>query len=155
MPLDEEVEKGFFESELTNKYATTVLYMIESKIRNKEKHATALLGIKKYSLEHLMPKNWRPNWNVDRELVDDKQRDHVLLTLGNLAIIRQSLNASIRDSNWETKKNGKGNRGGLIKYGDGIETLNTYLALDVWNETTIHARAGNLAEVANSIWQKH
>jgi hypothetical protein len=46
----------------------------------------------------------------------------VILTLGNLTIITQALNASIRDSDWATKKNGKGDKGGLRKYAEGIET---------------------------------
>lgn len=39
---------------------------------------------------------------------DAKKRDSLLLTLGNLAIIPQALNASIRDAAWNVKKAGKG-----------------------------------------------
>lgn len=153
MPSDEEVVTAFHESVIVNKYATGVLYLIESRIRDKNHYSTQLLGVAKYSLEHMMPKKWRNKWKVDDENFDAEHRDWVLLTLGNLTIITQSLNASIRDADWKTKKNGTGSKGGLIKYADGIETLSDYLALDEWNEERIYERATYLAENALKIWK--
>ena len=101
-----------------------------------------------------MPKKWENNWDK----IDNKEerdiRNRKLLTLGNLAIITQSLNASIRDSNWEIKKKGKSNRAGLIQYSGGIETLVPYLELNEWNESTIKTRADFLSEKALEIWNK-
>ena len=152
LPSDEEVRTAFHETILTNKYAAGVLYLIESKIRDRSKHSTALLGINKYSLEHLMPKKWRNNWSFTGDDVAADKRDRVLLTMGNLAIITQSLNASIRDADWVTKKVGKGDKGGLVKYSEGIETLHSYLSLDQWDEERIFDRATNLAEKALKTW---
>ena len=153
MPVDEEVTKAFHESVIVNKYAAGVLYLIESKIRDRSMHSTRLLGVAKYSLEHMMPKKWRNKWKQEDEFFDADRRDWVLLTLGNLTIITQSLNASIRDADWATKKAGSGSKGGLIKYADGIETLSDYLALDEWNEDTIYKRAAYLADKALEIWK--
>ena len=153
MPTDEEVAKAFHESVIVNKYAAGVLYLIESKIRDRSMHSTRLLGVAKYSLEHMMPKKWRNKWKQEDEFFDADRRDWVLLTLGNLTIITQSLNASIRDADWATKKAGSGSKGGLIKYADGIETLSDYLALDEWNEDTIYKRAAYLADKALEIWK--
>lgn len=153
MPTDEEVTKAFHESVIINKYAAGILYLIESKIRARDYHSTRLLGVGKYSLEHMMPKKWRNNWKVEDESFDAAHRDQVLLTLGNLTIITQALNASIRDANWQTKKTGIGSKGGLIKYADGIETLSGYLSLDEWNEDRIYERATYLAENALKIWK--
>lgn len=153
MPTDEEVVKAFHESVLVNKYAAGVLYLIESKIRERSLHATRLLGIAKYSLEHMMPKKWRNKWQHEDEFIDADRRDQVLLTLGNLTIITQPLNASIRDADWTTKKNGAGSKGGLSKYADGIEILSHYLSLDEWNEDRIYERAAYLAEKALVIWK--
>ena len=152
LPSDDEVRVAFHETILTNKYAAGVLYLIESKIRDRNKHSTALLGINKYSLEHLMPKKWRNNWILVGDDIAAEKRDRVLLTLGNLAIITQSLNASIRDADWNTKKAGKGEKGGLVKYSEGIETLHTYLSLDQWDENSISSRAEDLAEAALKAW---
>lgn len=153
MPSDNEILDAFHESCLTNKYALGVLYLIESKIRDSSRHSTQLLGINKYSLEHMMPKKWRNSWALSDNSVSAEERDRKLLTLGNLTIITQSLNSSIRDANWQTKKSGKGDKGGLKKYANGIETLSNYLDLDSWNENNIKDRADDLATKALSIWK--
>lgn len=153
MPSDLDVKKGFEESVLTNKYATGVLYMIESKIRDRSRHSTQLLGISKYSLEHMMPKKWKNHWVFSGDEIAIDARNRKLLSLGNLTIITQSLNASIRDADWKTKKLGRANKGGLIKYAEGIETLSPYLKNNEWDENAIHLRALNLSEQAIKIWR--
>ena len=148
MPSDKDVETAFNEVALTNKYAKGVLYLIESKIRDC-RHSTQLYGINNYSLEHIMPRKWRNHWSFDG---DAASRDKKLLTLGNLTIITQALNASIRDADWATKKDGRGNRGGLRKYAKGIETLSSCIDADVWDEEAIRNRALYLSEKAIEIW---
>ena len=147
IPSDARMHEAFHESILVNSYATGILYLIESRIRNRNKHSTGLLGVDRYSLEHLMPKKWRNNWKVTDDNFDSARRDHTLLTL-----ITQSLNASIRDSDWNTKKNGKGTRDGLLKYADGLDTLSDYLHLKTWDEDTIFQRAEWLYGKAADIW---
>ena len=153
MPMDSEVEDAFHTSVLVNKYAAGVLYLIESKIRDRRMHSTGLLGVEKYSLEHLMPKKWVNNWRKDGEVINEDRRNWILLTLGNLAIITTTLNSAIRDSDWHTKKEGTANKNGLRKYSEGIETLSPYLELDEWNEDRIYERASDLAEKALKIWK--
>jgi len=152
MPTDDDVKIAFNESCLINKYAAGVLYMIESKIRDRRRHSTQLLGISKYSLEHIMPKKWRNHWDFTGNIADGERRDRKLLTLGNLTIITQALNASIRDSDWTTKKSGQGDKGGLRKYAEGIETLSPYLEADVWDEAAIQERADYLSSKALETW---
>lgn len=152
MPSDQEVLDAFHESCLTNKYALGVLYLIESKIRDRSKYSTQLLGISKYSLEHMMPKKWQNSWQLSKDCTVET-RDRKLLTLGNLTIITQSLNASIRDADWQTKKSGKKDKGGLKKYAEGIETLSEYLELDSWDENSIKNRADDLATKALNVWK--
>lgn len=153
LPTNEQLKKGFAHSVLINKQAAGIIYLIESKIRNQSKQATQLLGIGKYSLEHLMPKKWENNWGVLSNQEERDIRNRKLLTLGNLAIITQSLNASIRDSDWENKKNGKAKKAGLIHYSGGIETLSPYLNIEEWNESEIENRANFLLEKALETWQ--
>ena len=113
-----------------------------------------------------MPKKWENNWekievrdiedlrNKKLEELNKKDlRNKKLLTLGNLAIITQSLNASIRDSNWEIKKNGTENKNGLIHFSAGIETLAPYLKYEKWNEDTIEKRASFLYNEAVNVWE--
>jgi uncharacterized protein with ParB-like and HNH nuclease domain len=152
-PSNSDLENGFENTVLINKQSAGVLYFLESKIRDRSKQATQLLGISKYSLEHLMPKKWENNWGKLNAKTEIDLRNKKLLTLGNLAIITQSLNASIRDSDWETKKNGKGNKQGLVHFSAGIETLAPYLRIDDWNEKEIEKRADFLYKKALEIWK--
>lgn len=152
MPGNDEVKDAFHTVCLTNKYAIGVLYLIESKIRDRHLYSTQLLGINKYSLEHMMPKKWRNHWTLSGDLLDAENRDRKLLTLGNLTVITQPLNASIRDSEWSIKKAGKADKGGLRKYSEGMETLFDFLNLDTWDEAAIEKRANYLAEQALKVW---
>jgi len=152
MPSDGELHVGFHGSILTNKVAASILYMMETKIRRGPFHSTKLLGISKYSLEHIMPKKWENNWGKLTEQSDIDRRNRKLLTLGNLTIITQNLNAKIRDSNWDTKKNGK-NNDGLLVYSGNLETIASYLSLPEWNESTIEKRANDLYTQAITIWK--
>ena len=151
--MDEELERGFKYSKLVNKQATGILYFIESKLRNRSLHSTAMLGLKSYTLEHVMPKKWENNWPAVDSQQEKEQRNAALMTIGNLTIIPSSLNSSIRDSNWEIKKNGTINRPGLIQYASGLETFSQYLTDDFWDENKINLRANFLYEKAKMIWK--
>ena len=153
VPTNEDLLHGFQESKLINLQTRGILYFIESGIRP-ARSSTALLGFSSYSLEHLLPKKWRNNWDACATQELARQRDSILLTLGNLAIIPQSLNASIRDGNWATKKAGKGpNNPGLAICAAGLSTIHDALQKDVWNEDEISQRAIWLYEQATSLWE--
>ncbi len=153
LPTDEDLENGFTNMILVNKQSAGVLYFIESKIRNRSYQSTQLLGLNKYSLEHLMPKKWENHWVNSMSSEEKMNRNKKLLTLGNLTIITQSLNSTIRDANWKNKKEGRGDKKGLLAYASGLETMNHYLTFDEWNEKTIEDRANFLFEKAKNIWK--
>ena len=153
LPNNQDLKDGFNNSKLINKQAAGILYLIESRIRDRNRQSTQLLGIGKYSLEHLMPKKWKNNWETLDNEDDIYKRNKKLLTLGNLAIITQSLNASIRDSSWKIKKQGNNSNQGLTHFSAGIETLAPYLLLQEWNEDEIKNRANFLYEKALEIWE--
>lgn len=152
MPADSELQQGFNQSKLINKQAAGILYFIESKIRDRSKHSTSLLGLNRYSLEHIMPKKWENNWEKLSKEEDRISRNQKLLTLGNLTIITASLNSSIRDGNWDIKRNGKGAKAGLIQYAAGLDTFSQYLTLKTWNEKSIEERASFLYKESVKIW---
>ncbi len=152
MPSDTELKEGFNKSKLTNKQAAGILYFIESKIRNRAKHSTSLLGLDRYSLEHIMPKKWENNWGKLFDENDKIKRNRTLLTLGNLTIITASLNSSIRDGNWDIKRNGRPNKAGLFQYATGLDTFSQYLTLPIWDEKAISTRADFLYNSAATVW---
>ncbi|MDK2063122.1 DUF262 domain-containing HNH endonuclease family protein [Aliarcobacter butzleri] len=153
LPTDTDLENCIKDIVLVNKQSAGILYFIESKIRNRNYQSTQLLGLNKYSLEHLMPKKWENHWDNSLSNEEKIHRNKKLLTLGNLTIITQSLNSTIRDANWENKKNGKGDKKGLIAYASGLETMSHYLSFDDWDEKAIEDRANFLLEKAKEIWK--
>ena len=152
VPDDAELLRGFQESKLVNLQTHGILYLIESGIRSPFS-STALYSFDTYSLEHLMPKKWRNNWPSCASDEEARKRDLKLLTLGNLAIIPMSLNASIRDSSWQTKLSGKGNRTGLSACAAGLITVQDALKTEVWDEDAIDQRASWLFEQARQLWK--
>lgn len=151
IPSNDDVIDGFNNSKLMNLQSKGILYLIESYIRN-DNSAVMLLGFNQYSLEHLMPKKWRNNWKPCDSEELAKKRDMILLTLGNLAIIPLSLNTSIRDADWSTKKAGKSKNQGLKVCASGLETLIDALDKEEWNELEIESRANALSEKAIELW---
>ena len=152
-PDDSELKIGFESSKLVNLQSKGIIYLIESKIRP-DNSSTALLGFNNYRLEHLMPKKWRNNWGSCASEDEEKKRDSILLTLGNLAIIPQALNASIRDAAWNVKKIGKGqNKPGLLLCASGLCTLHNVLQKNIWDESEIENRADWLLTQAKNIWK--
>lgn len=154
LPSDEALKIGFKDSKMnSNTKAKTVLYLMESKIRDDDKQSTKLLPFSSYTLEHLMPKKWRNNWNIP-ELSSKAAatRDEKILTMGNFAIISGSLNSAISDDEWKLKLSGKGKNKGLEYYSSGIETMNDVCKQKKWDEKKIEKRAEWLAEKALSIW---
>lgn len=153
MPSDIDLQNGFNNSRLVNKQAAGILYLIESMVRDRAKQSTSLLGLGRYSLEHVMPKKWENNWTPLATEEAKLNRHKILLTLGNLTIITTSLNTSIRDADWNTKKNGRGEKHGLRHYASSIETFSPYLEKPDWNEEVIQERATYLYTKAKEIWR--
>lgn len=151
IPSDDEVIEAFKTNKLYNKQATCILYLLESALRDSSRMGTNLKPLGGYTLEHLMPKKWRNNWTFPTSNTEE-ERDRILLTLGNLAIITQPLNSSIRDSDWQTKLNGKNSKTGLMMNASGLVTMQSTLSKDEWNEDTIRERAKELSRLALSIW---
>ena len=151
VPSDEMLKAGFNTSRLSNLQAKGVVYFIESGIRT-EKSSTALLGFNQYSLEHLMPRKWRNHWNPVATPEEARNRDFKLATLGNFAIITQSLNTSISDGDWKTKKTGKKGNPGLEQCASGLLTMTDVLSEDSWDEEKIENRANWLFEKARELW---
>ena len=151
IPSDLDLEDAFRNIKLYNIQAKGILYMLESLVRSPNS-ATSLLGFNSYSLEHLMPKKWRNKWPACESDEIAQRRDSILLTLGNLAIIPQRLNISIRDANWEKKKNGNDDKQGLCGCATGLVTLSNALEQIEWNEEKILERADWLCEMSKKVW---
>lgn len=146
MPSDGRVLEAFLDSDFTNKRALGVLYLMESKMRKISHHSTQLLPYSLYSLEHLMPTKWKRNWELPSG-VDEEERNKAIRSIGNMAMVTQPLNATMKNACWLEKK-----YKGLMKYASDLETLNGVFDVEDWNEMQIKLRTRYLAEKANEIW---
>jgi uncharacterized protein DUF1524 len=152
-PDDLAARTGVQNSDLTNKQALTVLWLLELSIRNHKKQSTALSGLSHYSLEHLMPKKWRNHWGL-LPPEEAANRDQALKKLGNLSLLASGLNTSVSDSDWIAKKQGAGTHLGLLEYAKGLETLSADLLSPTWDEAHITARGERLADQIIKTWPK-
>ncbi len=151
LPGIREIERQFsHETRYTNLYSKGILYLLEAGIRDAGA-STTLLGFDAYSLEHLMPKKWEDKWPLNSDFTED-DRNELIKTIGNLAIITQKLNSSISNSDWQTKLDGKGSYVGLQGSASGLLTMKDVLSTDDWTEAAITKRAKTLAEKAKDLW---
>ncbi len=69
MPYDAEVEDGInTNSSMAAGKARGILYLLESKLREKDNSQTILHPFNKYTLEHIMPQKWETNWPAPQGL---------------------------------------------------------------------------------------
>lgn len=152
IPNNIELLNGFQNSVLVNQRAKGVLYLIESRLNN-DNNATSVRGLNSYSLEHLMPKKWKPNLWPLIDNFSEEDRNSRLKTLGNLTILPIKLNTSISNKAWADKKNGINNKGGLNEYARGLVIMENVLSCTDWNEERIIERANWLYNEASQIWK--
>lgn len=154
MPTDAKVRESIKEVDHPNKRALAILYLMESRLRYNQPHATKLYSFDGYSLEHLMPKKWQKNWPLI-EGYDSEERNQKISTLGNLAMLPSKLNSAISNASWSIKKAGKNNHDGIVAYASDLITLKTAIAQDSWNEHKIEDRSNWLADIAINIWPSY
>jgi hypothetical protein len=114
------------------------------------------------TIEHVMPQAWRNNWPLTAEDTTDamtgerdpikeqksqQRRDRLVNTLGNLTLITGSLNPSLSNSSWASKRPEllKFSKLNLTQYfhGQGAED---------WNEAAIERRTAYLFDQLARIW---
>ena len=154
MPYDAEIEDSFgSNSNLTAEKARGILYLLESKLREVAGSQTVLHPFTKYTLEHLMPQKWEENWEIPSGLNEVEEfefknnRNKVIATLGNMAIITQGLNSSASNNKWKKKLDG-----GLRDKAGDLLTMKDVVNKSKWDESTIASRAEWLAGKANEVW---
>lgn len=153
-PNDEKMQECFHDIEQPNKRALAILYLMESRVRNNQPHATKILSFSEYSLEHIMPKKYEKNWPLN-DGYDEEIRRMMINTLGNMAMLPQKLNSSVSNADWNTKKNGKGARKGISYFASDLVTMKGVVTCPEWNEDTIWNRAEWLANIAIKIWPSY
>ena len=154
MPYDSEVSKALITNSINQNAAKCILYLIEANLREANDSQTILMEYSAYSLEHLMPQNWKKTWAIPEDLDElekmefENTRNKALKCLGNLALITQGLNSSISNSAWNTKL-----EKGLKDKARDLQTMIDVINKSTWDESSIESRSEHLADCANLIWE--
>lgn len=145
-PTDQEFQKGFRSAYLYNKYAQEVLFIIALSHLNPRLTDRHRLSTESYSVEHMMPKEWREHWKVTGMTEEQKaDRDWTLKTMGNLTLVTGSMNSTLRNSAWSKKRK-------KLREHSSLKVTVDYLDLENWDEGTIAGRADDLAIKAKEVW---
>ncbi|NTV11134.1 MAG: HNH endonuclease, partial [Zoogloea sp.] len=108
------------------------------------------------TIEHVMPQKWKDNWPISpigytddpiKELDREIRRESLINTLGNLTLITGSLNPSLSNSDWATKRPEllKFSKLNLTQYFHGKDA-------EQWDEDAIQKRTSHLYLQMAEIW---
>lgn len=108
------------------------------------------------TIEHVMPQKWQTNWPLPpisdtddplKEMDCEIRRVSLINTLGNLTLITSSLNPSLSNSDWATKRPEllKFSKLNLTQYFHGKDA-------DEWDEDAIEKRTRHLCSQMVKIW---
>lgn len=103
------------------------------------------------AIEHVLPRKWQTHWALPPG-VNERERDSLLHTLGNLTLLGKRLNAGVSNGPWKAAT-GKGKREALEEHD--VLLLNRQLlqsAKDAWTDADIRARTKALTEIILKIW---
>lgn len=143
-PTDSEFKESFKGVYKTNSLPKLLLYSIALKQLSASDNSPVPY---KNTVEHLMPKTWQDTpWedlNMTREEKDI--RDDKVRAIGNLTLVRQSLNSSMKNARWSRKKEA------LQKYCR-LPLTKDLLDKEDWTEADIDARTEELFNIAKEIW---
>ena len=150
-PDDKQIEDAFMQRPLyrllTQGRTRIVLEGIEAGLRTNK--ADSQLVPRNLTIEHVMPRAWRENWEIPTDVEDTAQaiadRDRLIHTMGNLTLVNQGLNSTLSNAAWDDKKQTLHEHITLF--------LNKDIVLETeWDEERIEARARQLAQVAIKVW---
>lgn len=147
-PSDKDIEVGILSNKQPNTKAKPILFCIALYERADRKHDISELSPNSFSVEHIMPIKWEQHWRKS-SLSDDavQKRRNRVKTIGNLTLVTQSLNSTLKHHAWMKK------RRNLKKFSTLPMTID-YVELDDWNEVTIENRGKNLAKEIVKAWPR-
>jgi len=132
---------------------TMILRALEISLRHP--HMTDPVAIpRKLSVEHIMPQRWEQWWPLPlgADATSTAQRDKIIHTVGNLTLVKQSLNEKLSNAPWNTG-NSDCKRVALRQHG--LMQMNAMLgAYETWEEGDILDRSNILLDKAITVWPR-
>lgn len=153
---------------IKNREATLLLFWIELKrISSSSKYDSKEL-LYSYTLEHIMPQKWEECWSdlpfveISGKKIEDVNqgktyRNYMVYSLGNMTLLKESLNKAIQNYDFKTKMKGTSKYPGVVNYAslsitskDVIQDV--YKKNKLWNEKAIFDRQLKLTKEILSMW---
>lgn len=153
-------------SETKDDDAKMILFWIELFRRSRPGYDVDALEFK-YTLEHIMPKKWEPNWSsvpiVENGVILDQNsekgmlfRKSMIQSLGNKTLLTSSLNSTVKNSCFRDKVNGiNDNKPGYKKHTSLLLTQELVKGAETdmtWDEAHIAKRLDQLYKEFIQIW---
>ncbi|WP_300718663.1 DUF262 domain-containing protein [Helicobacter sp. UBA3407] len=136
---------------LANKKAALILFWIELYRRHTNKKTQDSIELSyKWTLEHLMPQSWEENWKSIAK--DELHAEDLIYQIGNMTLLKSSLNSAIKNASWKIKLNGDGSRKNSIKSCADLLITRELCDKTIWNEDTIRDRTQRLTQEFFKIW---
>lgn len=163
---DNDVRNGLMT--INNKHAALLLFWVELYRRKNDNRYDRDELKYTYTLEHLLPQKWEEHWSTVPIIGEDgnpitdweaakKYRYKLIYSIGNMTLLKSSLNSSLRNYEIQRKVEGEGRKRGIKHYAElGITKLDIVAQYESgdrsWDETKIRERTRQITEDALKIW---
>lgn len=163
---DENVKEGLLR--VNNKYAALLLFWVELYRRQNDNRYDRDELKYTYTLEHIMPQKWEEYWSDVPVIGEDGQeisepevakqyRYKLIYNIGNMTLLKSSLNSSLRNYDFKRKVEGEGRKRGIKHFAElGITKLDIVEVYDAgdrfWEESKIRNRTKQITKDIINIW---
>ncbi|MBJ7354356.1 MAG: DUF262 domain-containing protein [Thermoleophilaceae bacterium] len=156
-PSDDEIESSFVHSRfygpggINQRRIRFILGAVELQLQSEAtKSEPITISVDGLQVEHIIPRTWRTTWPVGKgkgmaATLAEQERDAQVDRIGNLTLATGSLNASLSNNPWESK------RKELRKHSK-LHLNAELLEKDAWDEAAIEDRGRWLASRVAEIW---
>jgi hypothetical protein len=110
------------------------------------KYADSTVSRGIHSIEHVMPQEWRTNWEFTGDDEDAAERDSRVHQLGNLTLVTKAFNSKLSNGSWEKKRSAFQEHSTLLTTADIVNSGES------WDDLAIENRSASLAKVITEIW---
>lgn len=147
-PGDDEVRRNLLTQQSYRAFKQARLRMLLEAIEDQQRRRTNQPQVaRRYPIEHILPQKWTTHWPVDGLEAERERAGHVH-RLGNLTLLTKSLNSSVSNGPWPTKRAAIQDHDTLL--------LNSRLLVatqqGTWDEQAIDARTARHIEALLQIW---
>jgi len=151
-PTDIAIANALLDTEVYRTLNRTRLRMVLEAVEDRLRTEYSEQGIDrgKYTIEHVLPQTWKTHWPIgDADAALERNRNHILHTLGNLTLVTKRLNPKLSNGAWTEKREALAAHSVLRLNHDLLTGVS-----ETWAEEHIAARSERLAKVVVSVWPR-